>query len=96
MARPKVIIDCVASRWQGPDERIVEISHCCGGGLINIRATSTGRLVIDLHQLDDTVEVHIDRPLDRARGRGFHPRRPDRDRDTRLHPARNLPSSPLT
>lgn len=25
MARPKVIIDCVASRSQGTDERIVEI-----------------------------------------------------------------------
>jgi hypothetical protein len=30
VARPKVIIDCVASRYQGPDERIVEISHGFG------------------------------------------------------------------
>ncbi|MEU2032807.1 hypothetical protein [Nocardia amamiensis] len=59
MARPKVIIDCVASRYQGPDERIVEISHACAGGLISIRATGSGRLVIDLYRLDDTVEVHI-------------------------------------
>ncbi|WP_157187470.1 hypothetical protein [Nocardia vinacea] len=58
MARPKVIIDCVASRYQGPDERIVEISHACGGGLISIRATGSGRLVIDLYRLDDTVEIH--------------------------------------
>lgn len=58
MARPKVIIDCVASRYQDPDERIVEISHARGGGLISIRATGSGRLVIDLYRLDDTVEVH--------------------------------------
>lgn len=57
MARPRVIIDCVASRYQGPDERIVEISHACGGALISIRATGSGRLVIDSYRLDDTVEV---------------------------------------
>ncbi|WP_406278996.1 hypothetical protein OH799_11190 [Nocardia sp. NBC_00881] len=72
MARPKVIIDCVASRYQGPDERIVEISHACGGALISIRATSIGRLVIDLYRLDDTVDVHAP---DRGNARTPRPRR---------------------
>lgn len=59
MARPKIIANCVASRYQARNERILEVSHDHGGALISLRATDTGRLVIDLYELDDTVEVSI-------------------------------------
>ncbi|MBF6215916.1 hypothetical protein IU469_30970 [Nocardia puris] len=62
MKRPSFDTRCVASRYQAPTERIVEVRHPNGGGLISIRALDNGAAVIDLYQLDPTVVANVAPP----------------------------------
>ena len=55
--KPKVTVNCVASRYAGPDERIIEFSHKQGGGLISFYPTEDGGLLVNLYHLDPSVMV---------------------------------------
>jgi hypothetical protein len=59
MRKPKVTINCVASHYAGPDERIIEFSSKGGGGLIAFRVADDGRLLVDVYRQDRTVKVRV-------------------------------------
>ena len=63
--KPKITTNCVASRYSGGDERIIEFSHKQGGGLIAFWPTDDGRLLVNLYRLDPSVLVGVG-----AQGRG--------------------------
>jgi hypothetical protein len=56
--RPKVETRCVADRYAGDSERIVEFSSEAGGGLIAFRVVG-GRLRVDVYRQDKTVDVNV-------------------------------------
>lgn len=57
MKRPKVTVNCVASRYAGPGERIIEFSSANGGGLISLFCREDGTLAVDVYRTDHTVTV---------------------------------------
>lgn len=57
MGRPRVITNCVAQQYAGPNERIIEFSSTQGGGLIAFRECPDGRLLVSVYNIDDTVNV---------------------------------------
>ena len=57
--KPRVVMTCVANRYAGPRERIVEFSHPNGGGLISFFACEDGNLLVQVYRQDDTVEVMV-------------------------------------
>ena len=56
MARPKVILKCVAQQYAGQEERIVEFSHKNGGGLISLTPVDD-KLVVHVYRTDKSVIV---------------------------------------
>jgi hypothetical protein len=58
VSKPRVIVDCVANRYAGHDERIVEFFSPGGGGLIALREVER-RLLVDVYRLDATVKVRV-------------------------------------
>jgi hypothetical protein len=57
--KPRIITNCVASRYAAPNERIVEFADDAGnGGLISIR-TVDGRLIMDVYRQGPCVEVRV-------------------------------------
>ena len=56
--KPKVKLNCVASKYAGPTERIIEFSSKSGGGLIAFREHD-GKLTVDVYHQDATVEVRV-------------------------------------
>ena len=64
--KPKITVNCVASRYAAQDERIIEFSHKQGGGLIAFLPTEDGRLLVNLYQLDPSVLIAV-----HAKGRGM-------------------------
>ena len=68
MAKPRVTVNCVASRYAGADERIIEfITRSGSGGLIAFRETDTGDLLVQVYRTDKNVIVTHSR--DDAEGR---------------------------
>ena len=68
--KPKVIVQCVASQYECPDERIIEFNSKGGGGLISFYARCDGTLSVTLYRLDPTVIVgktYFDPRVGRAR-----------------------------
>jgi len=61
MSRPRVIANCVANKYAGADERIVEYTSRHGGGLIAFHETEDG-LVIDLYSHDASVDIRVGDP----------------------------------
>lgn len=67
MRKPRVTTRCVANNYAAPGERIVEFSNGARsagqlkGGLISLRTTEDGRLLVQLYQLDQEVHVTISR-----------------------------------
>jgi len=63
MAKPKVILNCVADKYSGPEERIIEFSSKSGGGLISFWETTlpdgSAQLRVDLYHLDKKVKVVV-------------------------------------
>jgi len=57
--KPKVIVNCVASHFADPDQRIVELSSDVAGGLLSMYVHE-GRLVVELYHLDDNVDVSVE------------------------------------
>jgi hypothetical protein len=57
MPKPRVTTRCVANQYTGPNERTVEFSSRAGGGLIALRDTSDGRLLVNVYRTDSTVDV---------------------------------------
>lgn len=66
--KPKVGTAYPADRYASPEERIIEVSHKLGGCLISVRPVN-GRLVIEIYQADDTVEVRTGEPRGELRRR---------------------------
>jgi hypothetical protein len=63
MRKPRVIKKCVAHRYAGPHERIVEFSDDCGnGGLISLVQHEDGRMTVDVYRYGPRVEVRIGQP----------------------------------
>ena len=63
MPKTKIIVNCIASRYAGRDERIIEFASAEGGGLISFLPRQDGTLLIDLYQLDPTVFVRTAPPV---------------------------------
>lgn len=61
MAKPKVDTNPVANQYAGPNERIIEYSDRATGlgGLISIRRTDAGELVVDVYAHDAKVDVRV-------------------------------------
>ena len=64
MPKPRVITQCVANRYAGPNERIIEFSgespdH---GGLISFSITDDGRMIVDIYRQGAKVDVRIGKP----------------------------------
>lgn len=57
MRKPSAKLRCVANGYTAPNERVIEFSHPNGGGLISLRATDDGRLIVEAYQLDAAVDV---------------------------------------
>lgn len=56
----RVISPCVADRYAGPRERIVEFSGSEGkGGLISIREDERGQIVIEVYRADKGVFIRV-------------------------------------
>lgn len=56
--RPTVTVNCVASRYAAPDERIVEFSDSQSGGLIRLwRHPVDGKLYVQVYRQDPDVVV---------------------------------------
>lgn len=55
--RPKIILKPVASHYQAPDEKIIEISSEAGGCLVSARLIPDGQLKVDVYRADPTVTV---------------------------------------
>jgi hypothetical protein len=56
--RPTIIPRPVASRYQGPAERIIEVVFPSGrGGLVALRTLADGRDVIELYRSDPGIIV---------------------------------------
>ena len=62
MSKPRVLTNCVANRYTGPDERVVEFSDrdLNLGGLISLRRRDDGKLIVQLYRLDDDVMVTVE------------------------------------
>lgn len=54
--RIRVLTQCVANAYTGPDERIVEFSSPNGGGLISFRMQDD-KLRVQIYRVDRSVEV---------------------------------------
>lgn len=64
MRRPKVIVNCVASRYANNSrERVIEFSSKYGGGLISFFERDDGKLVVDLYRLDPNVIVRREKRI---------------------------------
>lgn len=58
--KPKVIVNCVANHYTGPNERIIEFTFPSGeGGLISLRTTHEGASVVDVYNYDRYVQVLV-------------------------------------
>jgi hypothetical protein len=56
MQKPKVTVNCVANRYAGPNERIIEFSAPNGaGGLIALRIRNDGLIVVDVYRCNGVV-----------------------------------------
>ncbi len=63
--KPRIITDCVANHYAGPDERIIEVADGHGNGaLIAVSASATG-LVVDIYTAGPLVAVRLDKALRR-------------------------------
>lgn len=63
MPKPKVTVNPVANNYAGSNERIVEYSvrgpNGTLGGLIALRLTDDGTLVLDLYNHDKGVDIRV-------------------------------------
>ncbi len=59
--KPRVNTRCVADRYAAPNERIIEFSSDCGGGLISL-AEHDGRLHVNVYNYDPTVVPIVSYP----------------------------------
>lgn len=65
MAKPKVIVKCVADSYSAANEKIVEFSNgirsaeTLKGGLIALRNLPDGTLLVNVYRLDPGVEVRV-------------------------------------
>ena len=58
MKRPSVQTKCVANQYAADNERIVEFSSDCGGGLIDFyQDKESGKLHVTVYRHDETVIV---------------------------------------
>jgi hypothetical protein len=60
MRKPSVRRHCVANRYAGPAERIIEFTGKAGGGLISLRNTEDGATTVDVYRCDPTVDVRTE------------------------------------
>lgn len=57
--RPTVTTACLADRYHGPHERIIEFSYPDGsGGLISFRTNSRGENIIDVYNTNGIAQVY--------------------------------------
>ena len=69
MRKPRVIQNCVANRYAGPHERIVEFADSRGnGGLVSFVEHEDGRLTVDVYGYGPRVEVRVGKPQAPAKG----------------------------
>lgn len=66
MSRPRVTVKCVAQRYAGPDERIIEFTDpkLNKGGLIRFWRADDGTLRLDIYRCDPGVVVQPPIPTD--------------------------------
>lgn len=57
--KPRVNVNCVASRYAGPNERIVEYSNGKSGGLISLVTLDDGTLRVELYRHDAEVSIVV-------------------------------------
>ena len=62
MRKPTVTTNPVANQYAGPAERIIEYSAGELGGLISLRSTDDGRLIVEPYRHDNGVEIRTARP----------------------------------
>ena len=57
LARPRVLLDCVANDFSSPGERIIEFSFPNGnGGLISLSQPG-GRTIVEIYRTDQGIEI---------------------------------------
>lgn len=52
----------VADNYTAANERTIEYSSPTGGGLITLSLTDDGKLIVDLHGHDATVDIRVGKP----------------------------------
>ena len=58
--RPRVILNCVADRYTGGSERIIEFADSRGnGGLISLTEKEDGSLWVDLYNYGPQVQIPV-------------------------------------
>jgi len=57
--KPTVKVNCTASKYALPNERIVEFYHGETSGLIQLYTDSEGFLRVNLYRLDEKVKVSV-------------------------------------
>lgn len=64
MKKPKVTVNCVASRYAGHNERIIEFSgnNTNQGGLISLSFTDDGKVRVDVYRQGSDVVVNVGKP----------------------------------
>jgi len=60
--KPKVILNCVASHYATPKERIIEYSNGPSGGLIQLYTDNDGTLRVVLYSHDKDVKITVGIP----------------------------------
>ncbi len=60
MAKPKVILNCVAEQYSNQDERTIEFTFEDGkGGLINFRKLADGTPIVDVYRIDEGIKILV-------------------------------------
>lgn len=57
--RPKISTKCVASQYQGTNEKIIEFSHRGNGGLISFVTREDGSLIVQVYRMDSNIDVTV-------------------------------------
>lgn len=63
MKKPKITVNCVANQYAADNEQIVEFSFSNGiGGLISLRSTEGGKIIVELYNHDSGIEIRVSNP----------------------------------
>ena len=67
MKKPRITVNCVASKYSAPEERIIEFSGNTPeqGGLIQFRFHGNGKLYVEVYRQGCDVVVHVAKPESR-------------------------------